>query len=107
MHPVLFTIPIINWPVHIYGIMVVSGFLLAIFVAYRQAAQHGTMEDDVLDFGFWALLGGIFGARLIFILVEWQDFFVHRPFIEFGNTGIKIPHVLALWRGGIVYWGSF
>jgi len=105
--PILFTIPFVNLPIHTYGVMIVIGFLLAIYIAYRQCMQIGKYANDVLDFAFWALVGGLIGARLVFIAVEWQDFFIYRPFTMIGNTGIKIPSVFALWQGGLVYWGSF
>lgn len=107
MHPELFTIPFVNLPIHAYGVLIVMGFLLAVYIAYRQCLRLGKYENDVLDYAFWALVGGLLGARLVFIAVEWRSFFVDNPFTEVGSTGIKIPSVFAIWQGGLVYWGSF
>lgn len=106
MLPELFTIPFIGIPIHTYGVMIVIGFLLGVYIAYRQCLTLGKYENDVLDFGFWALVGGLIGARVVFIAVEWRSFFVERPFTAIGSSGIKIPTVFALWQGGLVYWGA-
>lgn len=107
MLPELFRIPIVGWPIHTYGLMMVSGFLLAMYISVRYATRIGAMANDVLDYGFWCLVGGIAGARTVFILVDWRSYFIDHPFVEIGHTGIKIPAVLAIWQGGLVYWGSF
>jgi phosphatidylglycerol---prolipoprotein diacylglyceryl transferase len=80
VHPVLFTIPGVDWPLHLYGVLIVSGFLAAMYVAWREAKRQGAYADDVLDFAFWALLGGMVGARIVFIIVNWQDFFIKNAF---------------------------
>lgn len=107
MHPILLNLPFINQPIHTYGAMIVIGFLLALNVSKWQARKLGMPEEDVMDFGFWALVGGLIGARVIFIAVEWQDYFIKQPFTEIAWLGVKIPTVLAFWQGGLVYWGGF
>lgn len=104
--PELFRIPLLNIPIHTYGVMIVIGFLIATYIVYRQCVQIGKYENDVLDFGFWALVGGMLGARVVFIMVEWRSFFIDSPFTPIGSTGISIPSVLAVWQGGLVFWGG-
>lgn len=106
MLPVLFYIPGTNMPVTAYGVLIMLGFLGALYVAHLQGMRAGLKENDVWDFGFWALLGGIIGARIVFILVDWRQFFIEDPWTEIGSTGIKIPAIFAMWEGGLVYWGS-
>lgn len=103
MHPVLFRIPGIDLPLHTYGVMIVSGFLLAMFVAYRQAQRIGELEDEVLDVAFWALVGGLVGARVVFIIVNWRQYFVE----QFWDPQYKfIPSILVVWKGGLVFYGA-
>lgn len=106
MLPELFRIPFINLPVHTYGALVVLGLLLGMFVAYRQALRGNKYQNDVLDFGFWALIGGLLGARVLFIIVESQYYFVEEPWTLVPGIGISIPTVLAIWKGGFVFWGG-
>ncbi|MEI6790578.1 MAG: prolipoprotein diacylglyceryl transferase [Myxococcaceae bacterium] len=107
MHPILLNIPFVNQPIHTYGALIVIGFLLALQVSKWQAKKLGLYETDALDFGFWALTGGLIGARVVFIAVDWQDYFIKQPFVEIPSLGISIPRVLALWQGGLVFWGGF
>lgn len=103
MHPVLFRIPGIDLPLHTYGVMIVSGFLLAMFVSYRHAQRIGELEDEVLDVAFWALVGGLVGARVVFILVNWRQYFVE----QFWDPQYKfLPSVLVVWKGGLVFYGA-
>jgi phosphatidylglycerol---prolipoprotein diacylglyceryl transferase len=83
VYPVLFTIPGLNLPVHTYGVLIVTGFLLAMYIAWREAGRQASWpgardhRDHVLDFAFWALLGGMIGARIVFILVNAKDYIAH------------------------------
>jgi phosphatidylglycerol---prolipoprotein diacylglyceryl transferase len=104
--PELFRIPWLNLPVHTYGAMYVTGLLVGMFVAFRQAKRHGKYHNDILDFGFWALVGALVGARILFIIVEANYYFVEHPFTEIPKIGISIPTIFALWKGGFVFWGG-
>ncbi len=103
MHPVLIKIPFFDipalgikgpLPLHTYGVLIVIGFLLAMYVAWREAKRQGQYVEEVLDFAFWALLGGMIGARVVFILVNWQDYVAHP---------LKI---VKIWEGGLVFYGA-
>lgn len=103
MHPVLFRVPLIDLPLHTYGVMIVSGFLLAMYVSFREARRLGQLEDEVLDVAFWALVGGLIGARVVFIIVNWEQYFVEQfwdPEYTF------LPSIFVVWKGGLVFWGA-
>jgi phosphatidylglycerol:prolipoprotein diacylglycerol transferase len=104
--PELFRIPFLNLPVHTYGALYVLALLVGMFIAYRQALRSGgKYHNDVMDFGFWVLVGILIGARVLFIIVEYRYYFVDEPFTKI-PLGISIPTVLALWKGGFVFWGG-
>jgi phosphatidylglycerol:prolipoprotein diacylglycerol transferase len=109
LHPVLFRIPVVDWPLHTYGVLIVIGFLLAMFVAWHEAKRHALAgfrdyREVVMDFAFWALLGGMIGARVVFIIVNWREYFVTNPWDKV--AGIPIPSILVFWKGGLVFYGS-
>src|SRR5580658_6013676 len=106
MLPELFRIPFLNLPVHTYGALYVLGLLVGMFVAFRQAKLDGKYQNDVSDFGFYALLGALLGARVLFIIVESNYYFVEDPFTKIPYVGISIPTILAVWKGGFVFWGG-
>ena len=63
MHPVLFTLPN-GFSVHTYGVAIAVGTLCAVFIATRWGAKDGIHKDVFPDLGFWAIVGGVVGARL-------------------------------------------
>ena len=104
MHPVLFRIPGVDWPLHTYGVLIVIGFLFAMYVAHREGKRQGRYAEEILDFAFWALLGGMIGARVVFIIVNWHEYFIDHPMDHIGS--IPIPAVLVIWKGGLVFYGA-
>jgi phosphatidylglycerol:prolipoprotein diacylglycerol transferase len=104
--PELFRIPFINLPVHTYGALFVLGLLAGLFVAYRQAHLGKKYENDVLDFGFWCLIGVLLGSRILFIIVESHYYFVEEPWTEIPFLHFSIPTFLAVWKGGFVFFGG-
>lgn len=102
MHPVLFHIPGTSLPIHTYGVMIVTGFLLAMYVGWREGKRQGALYEELLDFAFWALVGGLIGARVVFIIVNWRQYFIEQPF----DPEWKIPAVLVVWKGGLVFYGA-
>lgn len=106
MLPELFRIPFINLPIHTYGAMYVAGLMIGIWVAQRQAIKQKQYANDVMDFGFWVLLGSLIGSRILFIMVESRYYFVEEPWTKLPLINIHIPTVLAIWNGGFVFWGG-
>ena len=107
MLPELIRIPLLNLPIYTFGFLVAAAFLLGVHIDYRQGVRQGQFAQDILDSSFWALLGGILGGRIVFMIVEWKTFFVIEPWAYVSSLGIWIPRFLALWQGGSVYWGNF
>lgn len=106
MLPELFRIPFLDLPVHTYGALYVLGLVAGLFVAHRQALLSRKYHNDVLDYGFWALVGALLGARVLFIVVGSHYYFVEQPFTAIPGIGISIPTIFALWKGGFVFWGG-
>jgi phosphatidylglycerol:prolipoprotein diacylglycerol transferase len=77
-------------PVRWYGLLTLAGFLAGAGVVVRSygkglsASARATLMDGLI----WAFLGGIVGARLWFVLLQW-DYFAHNPY-----------DILAIWQGG-------
>lgn len=96
-------------PLHTYGLMIATAFLVAIALAARTARNTHPenividgksvpagpyMFDRTLDIGFWMLISGIAGAKLLFVIVNW-DRYSHAPL-----------DALSL-SGGLVFYGGF
>ena len=97
MHQVLFWIPFKFFglaphgvPIYGFGTMLFLAFIVCIWLAGRLAMREGISKDRVADLALWVFVGGIIGARIVFMIqykVPWQHFF-------------------RIWEGGIVFYGS-
>ena len=59
-------------PVYWYGILIATGFILAILYASRRAKEFGIDADRMLDVVLGGAIGGIVGARAYFVLLRWD-----------------------------------
>lgn len=57
-----------------YGIFIVTGMILAMFLSAKEAKRRGLKEDDVFDLAFWAIPIAIIGARLWYVIFEWSSY---------------------------------
>jgi len=80
MHPVLFEIPGIGFPLRTFGVLVAAGFLLAVWLWGRLLAVYGRdPENDPArgsQVGVWILIGVLGGARLAYVGVEVSRYLV-------------------------------
>ena len=68
MYPTLFKIPGLGWPINSYGFCIMLGFLLASWIAVRRAKPLGITSDFILDVGIIAMIFGILGAKINYLL---------------------------------------
>lgn len=75
MLPILFQLG----PVTIYsfGLLVALGFLLAMFLIFREAKKEYLDEEKVFDVVFLTIIGGLLGARLFYIIEHFDRFGFH------------------------------
>jgi phosphatidylglycerol---prolipoprotein diacylglyceryl transferase len=92
MFPVLIRIGPLT--IHTYGFLIAIGFLIALALATREAKRQDIPNESVIDVGFYALIAGLIGSRLFFILTNWQYYSEH-PF-----------DMVKIWEGGLVFYGG-
>ena len=83
-----------------YGIMIMLGVLAATFIAYREARRRREDPDHVWQMFPWALIGGILGARLGWVVASFGSI----PQTPLPVLGIELPwpfRILAIWEGGL------
>jgi len=94
MHPELFEIPLIHLTVKSYGLMMVIGFLAAVWVI-RYLSRDITPDPQLItNAALYSLIGGVVGARL---------FYVVHYFDHFRNDLLS---VFAIWEGGLELLGG-
>ncbi len=72
MNPVAFHI--FGQPIYWYGILISFGVLLGIFLAMRNAKLFGVEQDTIIDFALLAIPLAIIGARLYYVVFEWESY---------------------------------
>ncbi len=94
MLPELFEIPFIHVTVKSYGLMMVIGFLAAVYVLRRLARRISENPDYITNAALYSLISGVIGAR-IFYVVHYFDQFK-------GN----LASTFAIWNGGLEFLGG-
>jgi phosphatidylglycerol:prolipoprotein diacylglycerol transferase len=95
----------IRLPLHTYGLLIASAFLVGIWLAQREARRRGQDPERLADLAFWILVAALVGSRVYFIFVNWDDYFGARALV---STPLgRIPRLLAIWEGGLVFYGGF
>ena len=75
--------------VHGYGFMIGIGFILAMLLAEYRAKKLGLREESVIDITIIAGLSGFLGAKLLYVIVEF-DAFVKNPKAVLGSAGFVV-----------------
>lgn len=100
MRPVLFTIPGIDWDVPAYGLMLMIGLFVGIWWAARRALRSGGDPDVILNCGFIAIIGGVVGARAMYVIHYWDHFRSHDGLIPL------IFAIVDVRKGGLEHYGG-
>jgi phosphatidylglycerol:prolipoprotein diacylglycerol transferase len=115
MFPVLFRIPLPgflkSWfgpeapeyfPIRMFGVMVILGFLVGTWIVSRRLKKQGIMEpQDSFDFCFYLLAVGIAGSRLLYVIQNFDP--PNDPEHSFRGHFFRI---FKIWEGGLVWYGG-
>ncbi len=77
-----------------YGLLITIGMLLAIIYCFSQMKRYGLNGDRALDAVLGGIVGGIVGARLYYVVLEWE---------RYANDPISI---FNLRQGGLAIYGG-
>jgi phosphatidylglycerol:prolipoprotein diacylglycerol transferase len=80
--------------VYWYGVFIVLSILAGIGVAIKLAEYHKINKDNIVDLIFYLIVGGIIGARLYHILLEFS-YYRDNPLDMF-----------KIWQGGLAIHGA-
>ncbi|HUL59770.1 MAG TPA: prolipoprotein diacylglyceryl transferase [Anaeromyxobacteraceae bacterium] len=96
----------VDVPVHTYGLLIATAFLAGAWLAQREGRRQGQDAERIADLAFWVLVAALVGSRVYFMLVNWRDYFTPASWLVATPFG-RIPRVLAVWEGGLVFYGGF
>jgi len=77
-----------------YGLFVVIGILLAIIISLILANYYQVSKDKIVDLSFWLIIGGIIGARIYHVILEWT-YYYENPI-----------NIFKVWQGGLAIHGA-
>ena len=77
-----------------YGILIATGMALGLWLASREARRRGEDSEALIKTAELALVGGLVGARLYYVLFNW-DYYGQFP-----------EKIIAVWEGGLAIHGG-
>lgn len=98
MRPELWTIPLIDFTIKGYGLMLMIGFFSGAYLATRRAERVRASPEIVLNCSIIALVGSMIGARLFYVLHYWQR--------DFAGSPNPLWAVIDISKGGMEFYGG-
>jgi len=92
MHRILFEVG--GNPVYTYGVLMAIGIIVGVGLTWYLARKQNRYSDEVIDFALWAVIFGIIGSRLSYVIPRW-DLYAANPMDLF-----------AIWQGGLTIQGG-
>lgn len=80
---------------HLYGIIIGLGLMLAVIYGWKRCKQFGIKQDDITDGVLWVVPFAIICARAYYCIFEWEEQFAQDPI-----------SVLYIWNGGLAIYGG-
>ena len=80
--------------VYWYGIMIATGFLLALLYVFKRSKEFGVDVDKLIDVIFVSTFGAIIGARAYYVAFKWDYY------------GSHLNEIFSLRNGGIAIYGG-
>lgn len=77
-----------------YGIIIGIGMLLGMLVASKEYVRSGYKADDIQDFALFVIVLGVIGARIYYVIFEWD---------YYSKNLMEIPNIR---QGGLAIYGG-
>ncbi|MFC1605051.1 prolipoprotein diacylglyceryl transferase [Planctomycetota bacterium] len=94
MHPELFEIPFIHLTVRSFGLMMVIGFIMGLFLIGRLGRKIASNPQLVTNLALYCLIAGVVGARVFYVVHHFDQ--LQRP----------LASMFAVWQGGLEFYGG-
>ncbi len=101
MYPVIWRVPGLGMNIPGFGLMMMIAFLVVILWAARRAARSQANPDVILNCGFISLLGGVIGARFMYVVHYWEHF------AAAGSPINVLIAIIDVRQGGLEVYGGF
>ena len=92
MNPVIFNI--FGFEIRWYSILLLLAVVIGIFLFLREGKKYNYSKDFLFNLAFWAIIFGFIGARLYYVIFNYQ-FYIANPI-----------SILKVWEGGLAIHGG-
>ena len=82
--------------IHLYGLIIATGLLLAVLYGCRRCSQFGIIEDTLTDGVLWVTPFAFLCARLYYCIFYWEQ----------GGYAANPLSILYVWEGGLAIYGG-
>ena len=82
--------------VYLYGLIIATGLLLAVFYGCRRSSQFGIVEDTLTDGVLWVTPFAFLCARIYYCAFYWNE----------GGYANNLLSVFYVWEGGLAIYGG-
>jgi phosphatidylglycerol:prolipoprotein diacylglycerol transferase len=80
--------------IHWYGILIATGFLLALYICTKIARDRGENPEVFIDLASVVLVAALIGARLYYVVFNWE-YYSQNP-----------ADIVKIWQGGLAIHGG-
>ena len=94
MYPELFEIPLIHLTVRSFGLMMVIGFLMGLFLIGRLGRKITSNPQSITNLALYCLIAGVVGARVFYVVHHFDQ--LQKP----------LASMFAVWQGGLEFYGG-
>lgn len=85
---------VFGFKIHWYGVIIALGIVLAFLFAARMGKKRDVSVDTLLDLILFGLPSAIIGARLYYVIFEWDSF------------KNNLLDIVKIWEGGLAIYGG-
>ncbi len=101
--------------IHSYGLLIAIGIIAALLIGERRAVPKGLDGESLYTLTMVCVVGGILGAKILYVIVDWKEFLAHpleslsvNGFVVYGGIigGTLCAALYCLWKK-FYFWDYF
>lgn len=77
-----------------YGVLICLGYILCAVLGLRACEKYGVDKDDLIDYILISIPAAVIGARLYYVIFQW-DYYSQHP-----------SDIIKVWEGGLAIYGG-
>lgn len=98
---------LIGFSARAHGLFAAIGLALGVVVVLRLGRRSGLDRTTLIDLMLWVLIAALLGAKAVALAVDWRSLSLEPwTWLDLGGAPFRFPSALAIWKGGLVYYGG-